>query len=466
MLARLLRERSLVFRLWLAVNVIFVLAALVTGALYVWTAVGERIDKARDEVKVRQETLSVFSIMGLRLLHTEGTFVFTSQDFALLRNLGIERNELYNARGELILIVDPHGETVVISEAYLEYLQTIPAAQARLINGPPANMPPRTILLPRLGQSVDASVVQEVEAQRNIRKTIRLGGDLNPDAMTYATMSPLAVLRGQQFGEEHWVSRGDQVQRTIYALTDLSQAARAIVVDTAIVLFGVLIATSAGAWVLLRTLVYRPLRRYSAIAMQIADGQPLRMPELGSGEMTGLARAVNEMADALESRATIDSLTGLFNHRHYSEEIERLIRIAELTGQPLSVLVADLNEFKQVNDRFGHSAGDTVLREIAATILDWAGGEFVCWRLGGDEFAAAMPATPRAKARTEGLRLRKMIEQRGYAIPFIAVRASITVSIGVATSPADGRTSDDLLRAADSKMYRHKDAVRRPVESA
>jgi diguanylate cyclase (GGDEF)-like protein len=223
-------------------------------------------------------------------------------------------------------------------------------------------------------------------------------------------------------------------------------------------MLAVFVATSAGCWLLLRQLVYRPLRRLSDIAAQIADGEPLRMPASGHGEMVGLARAVNDMADALESRATIDSLTGIYNHRHLTTEMERLASLSQRTAEPLSVIIADLNDFKQINDTFGHHAGDSVLRDVAGILLDWADGQYVCWRLGGDEFAAAMPGTNKGRARLEAARLQRMIESRSFPVPGGAARTS--VAVGVACSPADGVTAADLLRVADGAMYIRKDIRR------
>jgi diguanylate cyclase (GGDEF)-like protein len=143
-----------------------------------------------------------------------------------------------------------------------------------------------------------------------------------------------------------------------------------------------------------------------------------------------------------------------------TEEMSRLLSLAQHTEKPLSVLVADLDSFKLINDSFGHHAGDYVLSEVAKILHEWAGGEYVCWRLGGDEFAAAMPGTHKGRARMEAARLQRMIETRSFAVTGGAVRT--TVSMGVASAPADGDTAADLMNVADSKMYLRKDGRNRP----
>ena len=464
MIPRPFLRRSLVFRLWFAVNSIFLAVAVLSAGVYVWTSVEDEIDQVRDEVAVRQESMSVFSTMANRVLQSDGTFTFTDQDFAMLRRLGVHHHELYNSDGKQILRVDPWNQEVQISPGYVAFLQAIPSSRMRLENGIPVSLPPRTKLVPALGGDVDPSFVSELATQGSSRREIAVPKAGEPWAPGYASMSAWSVLRGDQFGEELWLSRGDQAQRTYFVNSDLTGDARDLVLKAVLAVLAIFAVTSAGCWVLLKRLIYGPLTRYSLIATQIADGEPLRMPVSGHDEMAGLARAVNEMADSLESRATIDSLTGLYNQRHCSEEMERLVRLAQLTAQPLSVIVADLNDFKQINDNSGHKAGDLVLRGVAQILLEWAGGEFICWRLGGDEFAAAMPATPKGRARMEANRLQRMVEGLNYPGPMGAVRTSL--SVGVASCPTDAKTADGLLEFADSKMYLRKDSARRLSQSA
>ncbi|MGE0057458.1 MAG: GGDEF domain-containing protein [Dehalococcoidia bacterium] len=464
MLNRLFLSRSLVFRLWLSINAIFLAAAILGTAVYVWTSVKENIHESQQEVAVRDQSLRVFSSMALRVLQVEGTFSFTDDDFEMLRNIGVYRMDLFNDAGMPILRINPWEETIILSPGYLEYVKTIPAGNARLVNGQPVELPAKTTLVPSIpAQSPSPERIAEVHAAGLVRKTVELTSTERGIEARSASMSPLEVLKGTDFGEELWVSRPGQIQQSYLAMPDLSRDAWALLLNASLVMLAVFITTSAGCWLLLRRLVYRPLRRLSRIAALIADGEPLRMPAAGHGEMVGLARAINDMADALESRATIDSLTGLYNHRHLTLELERLVSVSQHTMEPLSVIVADLNEFKQINDTFGHHAGDNVLCDVASILLEWAGGEFVCWRLGGDEFAAAMPGINKGRARFEAARLQRMIEGRTFNFAGGAARTS--VAVGVACSPSDGTTTAELLSVADGAMYIRKD-IRRGDASA
>jgi diguanylate cyclase (GGDEF)-like protein len=458
-LNRLFFGRSLVFRLWLSVNVIFLAAAVIGTSVYVWTSVQDEIDQSQDEVQVRDQSMRVFSSMALRVLQTEGTFVISDEDFAMLRNIGVLRMDLFNDAGKPILRVDPWREEALMTPAYLDYIRTIPAGRSRLGNGPPASLPPKTYVVPSISAiSPSAEQITRIHEAGLIRNTVRVEHREEDLDAAYASMTPLEVLKGTDYGEELWVSRDGQVQQSYFAIPDQTRSARLLLLNASLVMLTVFIATSAGCWLLLRYLVYHPLRRLSSIATLIADGEPLRMPTAGHGEMVGLARAINDMADALESRATIDSLTGLYNHRHLTAEMERLVSVSQHTSEPLAVIVADLNDFKQINDTFGHNAGDNVLCDVASILLEWADGEYICWRLGGDEFAAAMPGMNKGRARLEAARLQRMIDSRTFQVTGGAARTS--VSVGVSCSPADGTTSGELLSVADSAMYLRKDMRR------
>jgi diguanylate cyclase (GGDEF)-like protein len=459
LLNRLFFSRSLVFRLWLSVNVIFLAAAIVGTSVYVWTTVDDGIEQSQADVAVRDQTLRVFSAMAMRVLQVEGTFSFTDDDFEMLRNIGVQQVDLFDDNGTPILRIEPWDEHITITPGYLAYIRTIPAASARLVNGQPMNLPPKTSLAPRIeAESLSPTVIQGVRDAGLIRNTISISQGEDGLRTEYDSMSPLKVLKGTDFGEELWVVRDGQVQKSYLAIPNQTGNARMLLINASLVMLVVFVATSAGCGLLLRRLVYRPLRRFSHIATLIADGEPLRMPASGHGEMVGLARAVNDMADALESRATIDSLTGLYNHRHLVAEMERLVSLSQHTSSPLAVIVADLNEFKQINDTFGHHAGDNVLCDVASILLEWADGQYVCWRLGGDEFAAAMPNMNKGRARFEAARLQRMIETRTFQVPGGAARTS--VSVGVACTPADGVTASELLSSADSAMYLRKDIRR------
>ncbi len=142
--------------------------------------------------------------------------------------------------------------------------------------------------------------------------------------------------------------------------------------------------------------------------------------------------------------ALTDPLTGLGNHRHFHERLQRELVAAEAEGAPLSLCLIDVDDFKRINDDHGHPTGDRVLSEVAARLRQ--GGE--AFRLGGDEFAVLLPhydaETSLSTATAIVDRLCEMEIVRGERI---------TISAGVATFPVQGVARDELIRLADSALY-------------
>ena len=159
-----------------------------------------------------------------------------------------------------------------------------------------------------------------------------------------------------------------------------------------------------------------------------------------------------------------DGLTGLWNRRLFdlriSEELQRAIRFQE----PFGLMLVDLDHFKNVNDRYGHQAGDAVLVELARRLSDATREVDVVTRFGGEEFALILPKTP-----VQGtLRLAEKVREVVSNEPFVAGNASIpvTVSVGAAGYPDHGLSTADLLSAADAALYRAKENGRNRVEEA
>jgi diguanylate cyclase (GGDEF)-like protein/putative nucleotidyltransferase with HDIG domain len=142
--------------------------------------------------------------------------------------------------------------------------------------------------------------------------------------------------------------------------------------------------------------------------------------------------------------ALTDPLTGLGNHRHFHERLQRELLDAHDRGTPLTIALLDIDDFKLVNDRFGHPAGDRVLAQLAARLRQ--GGE--AFRLGGDEFAVLLPGEHAASAFTTA----SSIIDRIASTPLDTV-GHVTISAGVATFPSQGVGRDELIRLADSALY-------------
>ncbi len=181
-------------------------------------------------------------------------------------------------------------------------------------------------------------------------------------------------------------------------------------------------------------------------------------------------RELVEKNAQLERMATTDELTGLPNRRFFLDSLERelrkLTRVA--TDQHLSLLVLDLDRFKTVNDRFGHAAGDEVLRLVARGLSQTVRATDLPARFGGEEFAILLPNTGAEGARFLAEKLRSEVEAE--RIRFDGNDLSVTISVGVATlsSPSryDESIAEDLLKRADEAMYQAKSGGRNRVIAA
>ena len=154
--------------------------------------------------------------------------------------------------------------------------------------------------------------------------------------------------------------------------------------------------------------------------------------------------------------ALTDPLTGLGNHRHFHERLEKELRHAQEKGLPLTLCLVDVDDFKRINDRFGHPAGDRVLSRLASRLRQT--GE--AFRLGGDEFALLLPGYDEGSALTAAA----SVVERIAALELDQI-GSVTVSVGVATSPAHAADRDELIRLADSALYWAKEYGKNRVRS-
>jgi diguanylate cyclase (GGDEF)-like protein len=143
--------------------------------------------------------------------------------------------------------------------------------------------------------------------------------------------------------------------------------------------------------------------------------------------------------EELAELSRTDPLTGCLNRRGFAERLDD-----ELARGPVALIQLDLNDFKSVNDRHGHAAGDELLRWVGSTLKGLLRSSDVTGRLGGDEFALLLPGLDAGEARA--------VADRTVA----ALAERIGAAVGVACHPADGATGDELHRHADAELYSHK----------
>jgi len=170
---------------------------------------------------------------------------------------------------------------------------------------------------------------------------------------------------------------------------------------------------------------------------------------------------IGTLQSQLREQAIRDALTNIFNRRYLEETLERELARAEREVYPLSVIMMDLDYFKDVNDTYGHEAGDLVLKTLAETVKRQSRhGDFVC-RYGGEEFVLVMPNVGLEIARQRADEIHLTIN--ALNIPYGAFNLTTTISMGVAGYPEHGKTKEELLRAADRAMYIAKNTGRNRV---
>ncbi|WP_352872558.1 GGDEF domain-containing protein [Mesorhizobium sp. M1006] len=175
----------------------------------------------------------------------------------------------------------------------------------------------------------------------------------------------------------------------------------------------------------------------------------------GVVDTLALALANLRLRETLRQQSIRDPNTGLYNRRYLEETSSRELRRLERAEQPLTLIMLDVDHFKQFNDTFGHEAGDLVLKQVAATLVDHVRESDVVSRYGGEEFALMMPGTSLADGADRAEALRKAIKQlhvthRGRTL------GTITASFGVAAFPELGASWAEIVNAADRALYQAK----------
>ena len=175
-------------------------------------------------------------------------------------------------------------------------------------------------------------------------------------------------------------------------------------------------------------------------------------------------REINLLQDKLKDQATRDGLTGLYNRRYLDETLEREMARAEREGYPLALVMLDIDHFKNLNDSYGHRAGDEVLRQLGEFLRHHArAGDLPC-RYGGEEFLLVLPQLDMAHALERAETWRREFAE--LVVDFEGDQLQATVSAGVACYPDHGQTPDRLVEAADSALYRAKAEGRNRVMGA
>lgn len=163
----------------------------------------------------------------------------------------------------------------------------------------------------------------------------------------------------------------------------------------------------------------------------------------------------------LEDQAIRDGLTGLYNRRFLDETLEREVVRARRSGDPISILMLDIDHFKQMNDTYGHRAGDDILIHLARYISSQVRESDLICRYGGEEFVIILVGSAVENAADRANDICQGVRGRGFLIEGDLIH--MTLSIGVASFPSDGGTPDEILHAADMALYQAKRSGRNQV---
>jgi len=272
-----------------------------------------------------------------------------------------------------------------------------------------------------------------------------------------------AAMRFERFG---WTLVVEEAYEEAFAPV-VAAIRRILAINLAIVAACALIAFQMA-----RSIV-RPIRALSAAARWIAAGETdVELPESSSrGEIGVLTRAFKEMTarlsgkheelqrmnEVLEQLSITDELTRLHNHRFFQDHLRREMKRAARTGQPLCLVLVDIDDFKALNDRFGHAAGDRVLHQVAGVMNAEIRETDLLARYGGEEFALLASQTPLDGAVAIAEKIRMAVARTSFVLDDEGetARVEITVSIGVVKFRGDEKA---FFNDADRALYRAKGA--------
>ena len=200
-------------------------------------------------------------------------------------------------------------------------------------------------------------------------------------------------------------------------------------------------------------------RRFVGVTFRIDDRKRKEAEfEQANALLLERNRQLAELNQTLQALATTDPLTGLANRRQLFEAGEREVQRAQRMGHALSLLIVDIDDFKLVNDTWGHAAGDQVICAVAATCARSVRGQVdLVGRIGGEEFAVLLPEVGMDDANTLAARLCRSVPASPVPLGSTAL-LELTVSIGIATLTSEVASVHELLRRADQALYQAKGA--------
>jgi diguanylate cyclase (GGDEF)-like protein len=176
--------------------------------------------------------------------------------------------------------------------------------------------------------------------------------------------------------------------------------------------------------------------------------------------------ALEQKTEALEAAVNTDPLTGLFNRRVISGQLKSQLALSKKTGNPMSVIMMDIDFFKKVNDTYGHQCGDDVLKKIASILKEKSRSINIVGRYGGEEFVIIGPISDHKSAYYAADRLRAAIEEAEFFCDVNKQKFRLTISAGVAVWNPKIQSGKEMIKLADDALYAAKHNGRNRVEMA
>ncbi len=198
-----------------------------------------------------------------------------------------------------------------------------------------------------------------------------------------------------------------------------------------------------------RLLVLRDISRHRQAENQLREANTQLQAHMAE---------IQALQARLQDQAIRDSLTGLFNRRYLEETLQREIAQAYRSQHPLGIVMVDVDHFKDINDTYGHLAGDTALQALGQLLAANTRSSDIACRYGGEEFVLALPGATLETARERAEHLRLAVE--ALRVDYAGARLSLTISAGVAAYPLHGERADEVLDRADQALYQAKSGGR------
>lgn len=311
-------------------------------------------------------------------------------------------------------------------------------------------------------------------SERGMRIVDSRGGPAGPETKNLAPEIANRLLAAEGGIVEHRDIRGAEVVGSAQRLSQAPWLAAANMSasdayqqairlrNLAFTVIGVVLVVIGIVAYWLASLIARPLGRLTGAATKVAAGDlSVELPAGGGGEVGYLTQVFNTMIESLrknreelERLSTTDILTGLGNRRHLMHLLPQEIERARRASHPFSILMLDVDHFKEYNDEHGHQAGDDVLARVGTVLRDSIRPYDCAARYGGEEFLVVLSGVSLDDARECAERIRKKVREERFD------GRSVTVSIGVAEYPTHGESEDAIIAQADAALFRAKRAGR------